>query len=170
MGEFDAFFRAHAPAVWNYLRRLTGDAERSADLFQRIFLKAWTHFSGRSPGSERAWIFTIAVNEARDDMRRRARERERMRPAGPEELKARAAEPEMAPEDRELLGEVLRGLEALPPRQREAFLLVRYHGFTFAEAAALTGTGVSAAKMSVARATEKLVRALSGRLHLGTLL
>jgi RNA polymerase sigma-70 factor, ECF subfamily len=168
MGEFDAFFRAHATPVWNYLRRLTGDAERAADLFQRIFLKAWTHFDGRTPGRERAWIFTIAVNEARDDMRRRSRER--VRTAAPEELRSRAADPELSPEDRELVREVMRGLEELPPHQREIFLLVRYHGFTFAEAAAVAGTGVSAAKMAVARATEKLVRVLSGRLHLGTLL
>lgn len=168
MGEFDAFFRTHAPAVWNYLRRLTGDPERSSDLFQRIFLKAWTHFSGRTPGSERAWIFTIAVNEARDDMRRRARER--VRPVAPEELRTRAADPGVAPEDRELVREVMRGLGELPSHQRELFLLVRYHGFTFAEAAAVSGVGISAAKMAVARAHEKLVRVLSGRLHLGTLL
>jgi RNA polymerase sigma-70 factor (ECF subfamily) len=168
MGDFDAFFKTHAPPIWNYLRRLTGDAERSADLFQRIFLKAWTHFEGRSPGSERAWIFTIAVNEARDDMRRR--KREFVRPVAPEDLRDRAADPGMAPEDRELVREVLRGLEELPAHQREIFLLVRYHGFTFAEAAALAGMGLSAAKMAVARAHEKLVRILAGRLHLGSIL
>jgi len=76
----------------------------------------------------------------------------------------------MAPEDRELVREVLRCVEELPAHQREIFLLVRYHGFTFAEAAALAGIGLSAAKMAVARAQEKLVRVLSGRLHLGSLL
>jgi RNA polymerase sigma-70 factor (ECF subfamily) len=167
MGEFDAFFRTHATPVWNYLRRLTGDPERSSDLFQRIFLKAWTHFEGRTAGHERAWIFTITVNEARDEMRRRKREILRLLP--PEELPARAAEPGMPPEDRELVREVLRCVEELPEPQREIFLLVRYQGFTFAEAAALAGMGVSAAKMAVARAHEKLVRALSGRLHLGSL-
>ena len=168
MGEFDAFFRTQAQPVWNYLRRLTGDPERSADLFQRIFLKAWTHFERRTPGSERAWIFTIAVNEARDDMRRRARER--VRSVAPEDLRDRAAGPEPAPEDRELVREVMRGLDELPPHQREIFLLVRYHGFTFAEAAGLAGVGVSAAKMAVARAHERLMRVLAGRLHLGSLL
>ena len=167
MGEFDAFFQAHAPPVWNYLRRLTGDPERSADLFQRVFLKAWTHFEGRSAGSERAWIFTIAVNEARDEMRRRKRDRLRLVPAG--DLPPRAADPGLSPEDRELVREVMRGVEDLPEQQRELFLLVRYHGFTFAEAAALAGVGLSAAKMTVARAQEKLVRVLSGRLHLGSL-
>jgi RNA polymerase sigma-70 factor (ECF subfamily) len=168
MGEFDAFFKIHSPCIWNYLRRLTGDAERSADLFQRIFLKAWTHFEGRAPGSERAWIFTIAVNEARDDMRRR--KRDFVRPVAPEELRDRAADPGMAPEDRELVREVLRGLEELPAHQREIFLLVRYHGFTFGEASELAGMGLSAAKMAVARAHEKLVRILAGRLHLGSIL
>ena len=168
MGDFDQFFRTHAPPVWNYLRRLTGDAERSADLFQRIFLKAWTHFDGRDAGTERAWIFTIAVNEARDEMRRRGRER--VRCVDPADLRDRAAEPGLAPEDRELVREVLRGLEDLPAHQRELFLLVRYHGFTFAEAAELAGVGLSAAKMAVARAHERLVRILAGRLHLGSLL
>ena len=168
MGEFDGFFAAHATPVWNYLRRLTGDRERSADLFQKIFLKAWTHFSTRTGGNDRAWIFTIAVNEARDDMRRR--KRDPVRPMAPEDLRGRAAETGLPPEDRELVAEVMRGLDELPAHQREIFLLVRYHGFTFAEAAAVSGVGLSAAKMAVARAHEKLVRVLSGRLHLGSLL
>jgi RNA polymerase sigma-70 factor (ECF subfamily) len=168
MGDFEAFFGVHGQPVWNYLRRLTGDPERTADLFQRIFLKAWTHFGGRTAGSERAWVFTIAVNEARDDMRRR--KREFVRCLAPEDLPERAADPGLSPEDRELLREVLRGLEELPEAQRELFLLVRYHGLTFPEAAAATGMGLSAAKMAVARAHEKLVRVLSGRLHLGSML
>lgn len=168
MGDFEAFFAAHSQPVWNYLRRLTGDAERASDLFQKSFLKAWTHFADRTPGRERSWIFTIAVNQARDDMRRR--KRDLLRPLGPEELRPRAAAPELPPEDRELVREVLRGVDELPEHQRELFLLVRYHGFTFAEAAAVTGTGVSAAKMAVARAHEKLIRILSGRIHLGSML
>src|SRR6185295_14559502 len=135
MGEFDAFFSAHSQPVWNYLRRLTGDPERAADLFQKSFLKAWTHFADRTPGRERSWIFTIAVNQARDEMRRR--KRELVRTVAPEALRARAAAPELPPEDRELVREVLRGVDELPEHQRELFLLVRYHGFTFAEAAAV---------------------------------
>jgi len=168
MGDFDAFFAAHARPVWNYLRRLTGDEERAADLFQKSFLKAWTHFETRTPGSEKAWLFTIAVNQARDEMRRRKRDPIRL--VSPEDLKGRAADPGLPPEDRELVREVLRGIESLPEHQRELFLLVRYHGFTFAEAAAVAGVGLSAAKMAVARAHEKLVRVLSGRLSLGTIL
>jgi RNA polymerase sigma-70 factor (ECF subfamily) len=168
MGEFDAFFNAHATPIWNYLRRLTGDPDRAADLFQRVFLKAWTHFATRSTGSDRAWIFTIAVNEARDDMRRRGRDRVRCMSA--EDLGRAAAPPEATPEDRELVRRILGALADLPASQRELFLLVRYHGFTFSEAAALVGMGLSAAKMSVARAHERLTRMLADKLHLGSIL
>lgn len=168
MGDFDAFFAEHSGAIWNYLRRLTGDPERAADLFQRSFLKAWTHFDGRTPGRERSWIFTIAVNQARDDMRRRKRDPVQAVP--PETLHGRVSGPDLPVEDRELLREVLRGLDELPEPQRELFLLVRYHGFTFAEAAAVADVGLSAAKMTVARAHQKLIQILSGRLHLGSLL
>src|SRR5579862_647933 len=149
MGDYDAFFAEHSGPVWNYLRRLTGDPERAADLFQRSFLKAWTHFEGRTPGRERSWIFTIAVNQARDDMRKR--KRDLIHPVPPETLRHRAAEPGMTPEDRDLFRDVMRGLEELPEAQRELFLLVRYHGFTFAEASMVTGLGISAAKMAVSR-------------------
>jgi DNA-directed RNA polymerase specialized sigma24 family protein len=79
-------------------------------------------------------------------------------------------DPSSSAGDRELAREILRGIESLPLPQREIFLLVRYHGFTFADAAAATGVSLSAAKMSVTRAHEKLLRLLGGRLHLESLL
>lgn len=168
MAEFDVFFRDHAPSIWNYLRRLTGDPERSADLFQRIFLKAWSHFDSRTRDREKGWLFAIAVNEARDDMRRRRRDR--IQPQGGAVLPERAAGTDLSPEDRELVGMVMQGLQELPAVQRELFLLVRYHGFSFAEAAGLVGVGLSSAKMTVARTHERLMKILASKIHLGSLL
>ncbi len=169
MSDFDRFFKAHSPGVWNYLQRLVGDPERAADLFQRVFLKAYTHFEERrTSGAERAWAFTIATNEARDEARRR--KRDPLRPMDlPDSWTRPEADPSVAAQDRELAREVLRGVEELPHHQRELFLLVRYHGFSFAEAAFLCGLSLSAAKMSVARAHEKLLRKLAGRIDLRSL-
>src|SRR5688572_28549304 len=114
MAEFDAFFRTYAQPIYSFLRRLSGDPERASDLFQRTFFKAYTHFGGRVAGSERSWIFTIAVNEARDDVRRR--KRDFLRPLAPEQVRADPApDPSAAAEDRELAREILRGVESLPP-------------------------------------------------------
>lgn len=169
MTEFDGFFGTHAKPVFNYLARLSGDKERASDLFQRVFLKAYTHFeTRRKAGSERSWIFTIATNEARDEVRRRRRDP--LRPMELPEVREEGSDPSVSAEDRELAREILRGIEELPLPQRELFLLVRYHGFTFAEAAELTGLSLSAAKMSVSRSHEKLLRVLAGRISLGSLL
>jgi RNA polymerase sigma-70 factor (ECF subfamily) len=170
MSEFDAFFRAYSTPVFAYLRRLLGDRERASDVFQQAFLKAYTHFADRrTAGAERAWIFTIATNAARDEVRKRRRDP--LRPIDTTEAREKPAEdPGLPPEDRELAREVLLGLEELPPSQREVFLLVRYHGFTFAEAAFLCGVSLSAAKMTVTRVHEKLIRRIGRRIDLGSLL
>jgi RNA polymerase sigma-70 factor (ECF subfamily) len=168
MTEFDRFFGEHGRPIHSYLCRLTGDRERAADLFQRVFLKAYTHFGTRQQsGSERSWIYAIATNEARDEIRRRRRDP--LRPMELPELEDHV-DPSVTAEDRELAREILKGIEELPLAQRELFLLVRYHGFTFAAAAQATGMSLSAAKMSVARAHERLLRLLAERIHLGSLL
>ncbi len=170
MSEFDAFFRTYSPPVWSYLRRLLGDPERARDVFQQVFLKAYSHFRDRrSTAAERGWIFTIATNAARDEIRRVRRDP--LRPLGRADDWTRPGpDPSVSAEDRELAGEIMRGIEGLPHHQREIFLLVRYHGFTYAEAAFLCGISLSSAKMSVLRAHEKLVRRLKNRIDLGSLL
>lgn len=170
MPEFDAFFRTYAAPVWAYLRRLLGDPERARDVFQQSFLKAYRHFrERRSSAGERAWIFTIATNAARDEIRRGRRDL--LRPVDVADARpAPDPDPSVSAEERELAREILRGVGELPDVQRQIFLLVRYHGFTFAEAAFLSGVSLSSAKMSVARAHEKLARRLRGRIDLGSLL
>jgi RNA polymerase sigma-70 factor (ECF subfamily) len=168
MTEFDRFFAEHGRSIHSYLCRLTGDRERAADLFQRVFLKAYAHFaSRRHSASERSWIYTIATNEARDEIRRRRRD-----PLRPMELPEVRddGDPSVSAEDRELAREILKGVQELPIAQRELFLLVRYHGLSFAAAAEATGMSLSGAKMAVARAHERLLRLLAGRIQLGSLL
>jgi RNA polymerase sigma-70 factor (ECF subfamily) len=168
VSEFDRFFRAHAAGVWNFLVRFTGDRERAADVFQKSFLKAYTHFGERrAAASEKAWVFTIAANEARDEARRKGRDR--LRPMDLPELRAEG-DPAVSAEERELAREILRGIGELPEPQRELYLLVRYHGLGFAEAARACGLGLSAAKMAVARAHGKLMKLLEGRIGLRSLL
>ncbi|HEY5187083.1 MAG TPA: sigma factor, partial [Actinomycetes bacterium] len=52
----------HAPALWSFTLRLTGDRSRAEDVVQETLLRAW-----RSPrvldgthGATRAWLFTVA--------------------------------------------------------------------------------------------------------------
>src|SRR5438552_10007743 len=101
MTEFERFFQAHRQPMFSYLARLSGDRERASDLFQRVFLKAYTHFeSRRGSGSETSWIFAIATNEARDEVRRR--KRDPLRPMELPDVPEAAADPSACAEEREL--------------------------------------------------------------------
>lgn len=38
-----ALYEEHAPAVWRYALRLTGDRARAEDIVQEVLLRAWKH-------------------------------------------------------------------------------------------------------------------------------
>lgn len=61
----------HAPDLWRYVVRLTGDPQLASDVVQETLLRAW-----RKPGSlarghtsPRAWLFTVARNLVIDNQR-----------------------------------------------------------------------------------------------------
>ena len=73
---------------------------------------------------------------------------------------ASATQPDKILEARQSLGRFARALEALPPAQREAFLLHEEAGLTLAEIAAATGSNEEAAKSRLRYAMAKLRAAI----------
>src|SRR5437764_12872080 len=72
--EFEALYQAHAGPLLAFLEYRTGDLELArdihADTFERV-LTARRGFDARR-GSERTWLYTIALNRLRDLARRSA--------------------------------------------------------------------------------------------------
>ena len=69
----------HATALWVFCLRLTGqDRGRAEDVVQETLLRAWrnNHILERSPGSLRAWLYTVARNIVIDEWRTHRSERE----------------------------------------------------------------------------------------------
>jgi RNA polymerase sigma-70 factor (ECF subfamily) len=70
--HFEALYAAYQPPILNYLCRLVGDADRAQELCQETFTRAY-----RARGTldrvqnARAWLYRIATNAARDQLRRR---------------------------------------------------------------------------------------------------
>lgn len=88
-----ALYHEHAPALWRYALRLTGDRGRAEDVVQETLLRAWKHPEVSGP-TARAWLFTVARNLVIDQNRSAQARHETgwlanaPEPAGPDEIVA----------------------------------------------------------------------------------
>jgi len=167
---FEVLVRRHRTPVFSFLVRLTGDRARAEDLTQEAFLKV---VKASAAWEERArfttWLFAIARNLAVDESRRQAfRRAEPLEPVRPDERRRDEAAAEDPPPDRAADAAMIRpkleaALQALPPEQREVFLLREYSGLKFAEIAEVTGTPENTVKSRMRYALEALRAELAAR-------
>ncbi len=134
--------------------RMLGNRDDAEDALQATFLRAYKalhRYQERDRFS--AWLYRILVNQCRSIAARRAhRDRVFVR----EEallLNAPDRTPNWSGDDEEF---VQRVLSELDPLLREAFLLKHIEEMSYEEMSALTGVGVSALKMRVKRACDRL--------------
>lgn len=144
------------PRVYRFALRLSDDPHVAEDLTQETFLRAWRHRGRlRDPRAARVWLFRIAVNLWRDQVRRG---RSPVARAGPlaETEAGRSQPPERLAAGKEDLGRALEAMAALPPRQREVLYLCTCEGLAAAEAAEVLGISAAAAKASLSLARQKM--------------
>ncbi|HEX8618080.1 MAG TPA: RNA polymerase sigma factor [Thermoanaerobaculia bacterium] len=149
--------------IYNFAFRFLRNAEAAEDATQEVFVKMLKHanqFNGDAKLS--TWLFSITANWCRDYLRKadnKTKESEDV-------LLTLASPMENAPdrklEQRENEQRVRRALDMLTPEQREAILLSRYQGLSYAEIAQIAGCSEGAVKTRVFRAMETLKKALTG--------
>ena len=83
-------------------------------------------------------------------------------PAPPEPAAQAAREPQRQAETNQQLERLARALEALPPAQREVFLMREEGGLSLAEIASATASNEEAVKSRLRYAVAKLREALDG--------
>jgi RNA polymerase sigma factor (sigma-70 family) len=149
----------HRPEILRYLVRLLGDPDDAQDTCQDVFLRAHRAFARLGADSNpRAWLYRIATNTAVNAARGRARRARRTADADCDAFAAGGS----SPEDREEVRAVVHAVQALPPRQRAALVLRRFHGLDYAEIAASVGGTEVTARANVYQAVKKLRAALGG--------
>jgi RNA polymerase sigma-70 factor, ECF subfamily len=123
--EFDRLFTEYSTPIYNYVLRMTGDADRAADIAQDTFIKAYRKLETLAEAtSARAWLYRIATNTAFDEMRRR---RNTTRLGDSETGPIEQADGGPGPETQVLSGlldeRIGRALLRLRPNQRQCLVL-----------------------------------------------
>ncbi|HEX3865174.1 MAG TPA: RNA polymerase sigma factor [Gemmatimonadaceae bacterium] len=142
-----------------YAFHMLGNREDADEALQDAFTRAYRSLA-RCEDPERfgAWLFRILVNRCRTLGARRGRRAQTF--VVDETAILEAAEDH--PADRNAWREEIdRALQQLRTEQREAFLLKYVDEMGYDEMSQLTGVGVSALKMRVMRACERLRELLS---------
>jgi RNA polymerase sigma-70 factor, ECF subfamily len=152
---FEALVDRHYADCLRYATRMLGNRADAEEAVQDTFVRAF-HAIRRYDERDRlrAWIFRILLNRCRSYARRRATgwaflarlQRFSSGDAG-------RVEPLI---DEMEASRLQRALAVLPTDQREAFLLKYQEELSYPEMAEITGAGISALKMRVKRACERL--------------
>ncbi|CAN5290751.1 sigma-70 family RNA polymerase sigma factor [soil metagenome] len=150
------FLAEWTPRLYRFAIRLTGDAHAAEDLTQEAMLRAWGQRSSlRDESALRAWLFRIAANLWRDQLRRRRSPVARASEL-PESVRCAAASPERVASGRDELQMVLRQLDQLPPRQRESLYLSACEGMKAVEIAGILDVSPEAIKASLSIARKRM--------------
>jgi RNA polymerase sigma-70 factor, ECF subfamily len=160
--DTEALLAPYAPRIYGLLVRLVGRPDVAEDLTQETLLRAYRSLDTYRPqGKFQAWIFRIAVNLARDWIRRRPRDSAVSLDDGPEPVGSTAAiSSEMPPDAAMTLSDRAKRVETalarLPQADREV-LLMRYYGdLPFKDIARATGEPLGTVLARAHRALTKL--------------
>ena len=162
-GAYAELVRRYRDQYTRFAVRMLGTREDADEALQDAFLRAFRAL-GQCTDPDRfgAWLYQIVMNQCRTRATRRGRyERRFVRDEA-----AIGSTATMHPaEDRALRDEIQRALDQLPDDQREAFVLKHVEDLDYDTMTTLTGVGVSALKMRVKRACERLRVLLEEEVH-----
>ena len=166
-GDVDAFgvlVGRYRDRYARYAFHMLGNREDAEEALQDAFTRAYRSLA-RCEDPERfgAWLFRILINRCRTLGARRGR---RARTFVVDEVAILEAAEEHPADRTAWREEIDRALERLRADQREAFVLKYVEELGYDEMSQLTGVGVSALKMRVMRACERL-RELLSEVHSG---
>lgn len=158
---FEELYRRHKAALFRFVLRSVRDRALAEELYQEIWMRVIEARSRYEPQAKfTTWLFTIAHHRLVDHWRKKGLQLaaldDAIDPPGAPDL-----EPHRILEGKQGLERFLRALEALPPAQREAFLLHEEAGMNVAEIARATGANEEAAKSRLRYALSKLKEALA---------
>ena len=149
--------------IYNFAFRFLKNSEAAEDATQEVFVKMLKHanqFHGDAKLS--TWLFSITANWCRDYLRKADNKSKE----SDDVLLTLPTPSELAPdrnlERRQTEQRVRRALESLTAEQREAILLSRYQGLSYAEIAQIAGCSEGAVQTRVFRAMETLKKTLLG--------
>lgn len=145
-------------SLYNFVLRYVGDQEEGRDICQKTFIRAYDNLSRlREPEKFSTWLYQIAVNICRDQLKKKKRHRlisleglQQDRNGNEEGLavveRSGQTSPEAAAHNRDVGELIQRALQQIPENQRVVIIMKVYQGLKFTEIAEILKTSDNTAK------------------------
>ena len=170
-GAFEELYRRHKGGLFRFVLRSVRERALAEELYQEVWMRvieARGRYEAPAPGAGQpakfsTWLYTIAHNRLVDHWRKRGLALVSLDQDGDPAIDPPAGadyEPQRIVEAKQGLERFRRALAALPPAQREAFLLHQEADMSVTEIASATGTNEEAAKSRLRYAVSKLKQAM----------
>jgi RNA polymerase sigma-70 factor, ECF subfamily len=152
--------------LYNFIYRFVGDRETAEDIVQETFLRAFRKRKEyRAIANFSTWLFTIAGNLAKSELRRRKRwrmfsiERDEETDTGME-LPDESARPDKVAESSLADVQIQQAIASLPENYKQVILLRDVEGMSYQEISEIVDCPVGTVKSRVNRARLKLQQKL----------
>jgi RNA polymerase sigma-70 factor (ECF subfamily) len=150
---FRKIFLTHAGALQRFLYYKFGSDNNPADLVQEAFAKLWMHCHKVSADKAKAFLFTVASNQALNEIEKKKTVL-KYRNNPPKE--AAVETPEYVLEEAQYMDRLQNALESLSEEQRVTFLLNRVEKKKHEEIAAMLGISRKAVEKRIYTALKKI--------------
>jgi len=161
-GDIESFrllLERYERPVVRMVRNITNNIESYEDVAQDVFFTAYRKLASFDPArsSFSTWLFTIARNKSLNVLRKK-------RVLSMSELPERAdsRKPSDNMTRKEFFDRLDRELQALPLRQKRAFVLAEFEKLPYEQIAQIEGVRIGTIKSRINRAKNKLRLALKG--------
>ena len=170
MGAFELLVRRYQDALVNYIHHIINDYHLAEDLAQETFLRVFKSASRYEPkASFKSWLYTIATNLSRNELRNRKRRNTYFLEDLVEEggtvhdsefMADTRYQPDILYEKKERQQLIRKALSQLPENQRLALTLVTYQELSYEEIAEILKCSIGAVKSLIHRARQNLKKLL----------
>jgi RNA polymerase sigma-70 factor, ECF subfamily len=154
---FGALVDRYQTRLLNFVNRTIGDRERAEDLVQEVFIRVFRHLHRFDPTKKfSTWIYTIASNLAKNELRNRSRNPLVLH--GPVDFEDTSVRPDDLFRRSHLAEGVAQCVGQLPQILRDVFVLRELEGKTYQDIADITGCNVGTVKSRLSRARTSFAR------------
>lgn len=162
---FSVLVERYQKQVYNLMYRYSRSESDAADLTQEVFLRVYAKLDSFKMGhSFFSWLYSLALNMARDWYRKRTRKihnRKEMNSSQHEPLET-GSHQEIVLLHRENIDSLQKAMEKLPHETREILMLRYNHECSVKDTAKIFSISESAVKMRTVRGLEQLREFMKG--------